>query len=123
VKCSLKMGWKMGYFIFPTFLKHKGKSESENLAFSCVFCNRHKGSDIGSIFSRTNKFIRFFNPRIDRWGMHFQLNGVKIQPITEIGEVTAQILKLNNGDRLLERQELSAIGRYPTPSALAVMSK
>ena len=30
-------------------IKHGGLSESENLAYACPFCNRSKGSDIGSI--------------------------------------------------------------------------
>ena len=38
---------------------------ADNLAFACVFCNRYKGTDIGSIALTTNKFTRFFNPRID----------------------------------------------------------
>jgi hypothetical protein len=84
-------------------VKHGGPTEADNLAYACVFCNRQKGSDIGSILLRISEFIRFFNPRIDRWGEHFRLEGAMIQPQTGIGEVTARILGFNHSDRLLER--------------------
>ncbi len=29
--------------------KHRGMTESENLAWTCSVCNRHKGSDVASI--------------------------------------------------------------------------
>ena len=54
-------------------LKHGGPTTAENLAYACAFCNRQKGSDIGSILWQTGEFIRFFNPRTDRWADHFQL--------------------------------------------------
>jgi HNH endonuclease len=104
-------------------VKHGGLAEADNLAYACVFCNRQKGSDIGSIVRRTGEFSRFFNPRIDRWGEHFRLEGAMIQPQTMIGEVTARILGFNHSDRLLERQTLIAVGRYPTASALARMGE
>jgi hypothetical protein len=98
--------------------KHGGPTEAANLAYACLFCNRRKGSDIGSIIWRTGGFCRFYNPRIDRWADHFRLDGHSITPLTEIGEVTERILGFNDGDRLLERQVLRAAGRYPTPAAL-----
>lgn len=104
-------------------VKHGGPTEADNLAYACVFCNRQKGSDIGSIVEGTGNFVRFFNPRIDRWRDHFQLEGAVIQPQTDIGEVTARILGFNHSDRLLERQTLMASGRYPTASALARMGE
>jgi hypothetical protein len=104
-------------------VKHGGPTEADNLAYACVFCNRQKGSDIGSILWRTGEFSRFFNPRIDRWGEHFRLEGAMIQPQTAMGEVTARIVGFNHSDRLLERQTLIAVGRYPTASALARMGE
>jgi hypothetical protein len=97
--------------------KHGGPTAPQNLAYACVFCNRFKGSDIGSISPRTGQLCRFFNPRIDEWSDHFSLEGVVIRPRTEIGEVTALILALNHIDRLVERQALDAVGRYPSPAA------
>lgn len=99
-------------------LKHGGSSEPDNLAYACAFCNRHKGSDIGSI-SESGEFSRFFNPRSDRWADHFQLNGAIIQPLTTVGDVTARILQLNHSERILERESLIAAGRYPSRAALS----
>lgn len=103
-------------------LKHGGSSEPDNLAYACAFCNRHKGSDIGSI-SESGEFSRFFNPRTDRWADHFQLSGALIQPLTIIGEVTARILQLNHSDRILERQSLIVAGRYPNEAASSRIKK
>ena len=97
--------------------KHGGSSEIDNLAYTCPFCNRNKGSDIGSISSKTDNFCRFFNPRKDLWAKHFQLIDEQIQSLTEIGEVTARILQFNALERLLERQELISEGRYPPDAA------
>jgi hypothetical protein len=48
-------------------LKHGGTSKADNLAYACVFCDRFKGSDIGSVVWETQEFTRFYNPRRDRW--------------------------------------------------------
>jgi hypothetical protein len=100
--------------------KHGGASVAANLAFSCLFCNRSKGSDISSVMSGTSAIIRFFNPRIDRWSDHFRLaaDGITIAAVTGIGEATARILGFNQPDRLLEREALRTLGRYPTEAAL-----
>lgn len=98
-------------------VKHGGTTEAHNLAYACAFCNRHKGSDIASISEETGTIVRLFNPRVDRWAEHFQPDGLYIRPVTEIGAVTARILRFNDEERLLERHELCAIGRYPSAEA------
>ncbi|MGE0084470.1 MAG: HNH endonuclease [Desulfococcaceae bacterium] len=102
-------------------LKHGGKSEADNLAYPYSFCNRHKGSDIGSVIIGSNEFIRFYNPRKDRWTDHFQLDGSVIRPLTKIGEVTCRIFLFNSPERIMERESLIDICRYPAPSALKIM--
>jgi len=99
-------------------VKHGGATTADNLAYACAFCNRQKGSDIGSILWETNEFVRFFNPRTDRWSDHFEIDGIEIKPRTGIGQVTARILGFNDNDRLLERRELFELGRYPSIVAL-----
>ena len=99
-------------------LKHGGTSEPENLAYACVFCNRQKGSDVGSISRQTGEFSRFYNPREDRWADHFRLDEVFITPLTVVGEVTARILQFNAVERVLERGVLREEGRYPSKAAL-----
>jgi len=94
-------------------LKHGGPNTADNLAYACVFCNRYKGSDVGSMIWETQEFVRFYNPRRDLWSEHFQLDGVTIAALSSIGEVTARILGFNDRERLLERQVLIDRGRYP----------
>ncbi len=94
-------------------LKHGGATSLENLAYACVFCNRYKGSDIGTILWPTQEFVRLFNPRLDLWQEHFKLDGAVLRPLTNIGKATTQILGMNLVDRVLERQLLLAVGRYP----------
>jgi hypothetical protein len=103
--------------------KHGGLSELENLAFACVFCNRYKGSDIASLKPSTDKLVRFYNPRTMRWREHFRLNRVFIEPLTEIGEATIRILRMNADDQLLERQVLSRRGRYPSEAARLLITE
>jgi len=86
--------------------KHGGQTSESNLAFTCTFCNRFKGSDIGSIADSTGEFTRFFNPRTDNWDAHFRFNNFWITPLTPIGETTCKILQFNETDRLLERQAI-----------------
>lgn len=97
--------------------KHGGKTLPENLAYACAFCNRRKGTDLGSISPRGGELIPFFNPRRDSWHEHFRLEGSTIVPLTDKGEVTAAIFGFNLVDRLLERNALVEVGRYPCPEA------
>ena len=101
--------------------KHGGSSELENLALSCVFCNRYKGSDIATLTPESGELIRFYNPRNDRWREHFRLNGVRIEFLTEIGEATIRILQMNHDDRILEREVLSRRRLYPGEAALLII--
>ncbi|MGA3116868.1 MAG: HNH endonuclease signature motif containing protein [Syntrophobacteraceae bacterium] len=65
-------------------LKHGGTTHEGNLAYACVFCNPHKRADIGSVLADTGEFIRFYNPRQDKWSGHFRLEGPLIKPIADI---------------------------------------
>ena len=98
-------------------LKHKGPTHADNLAYACFICNRLKGSDVGSLLWETNQFVRFFNPRLDRWGDHFQFKEGAIHPLSDIGKVTAHILRFNDSERILERETLMLRGKYPSPAA------
>ena len=93
--------------------KHGGITDLSNLAFSCARCNRAKGTDVGSISRSTGAFVRFFNPRIEQWQEHFSLEGAHIVGLTEIGQVTIKLLRLNDEERIVERAVLQLIGEYP----------
>ncbi len=94
--------------------KHGGESDLDNLAFACYLCNRYKGSDIASLDSLTHKLIRLFHPRQDRWEEHFRINGAIPEPLTPTGAATAGLLRLNTAPRVVERQMLQSLTRYPT---------
>ena len=104
--------------------KHGGLTIAENLCLACVYCNRGKGSDLGSTLTPTGELqlTRFFNPRADRWGQHFALVGIEIAPRTPIGAVTAKILGFNHHLRMQERELLQHIGHYPTLQARLLMA-
>ena len=40
--------------------KHGGTSSLENLAYSCVLCNRYKGPDVASIDPQSGEVVRLF---------------------------------------------------------------
>ena len=101
-------------------VKHGGDAGLDNLALACIFCNRQKGADVGTIVAGSG-FTRFFNPRTDSWAAHFRLSGALIEPLTPVGEATARILRFNEAERVAEREELVAQGRYPALQAMARM--
>ena len=90
--------------------KHGGATDESNLALACPFCNRAKGTDLGSIDKETGQLTAFFNPRLQLWHGHFSLDGEKIIPLTAEGRVTIAILQMNHPDRLRERKELLKAG-------------
>ncbi|MDY6938415.1 MAG: HNH endonuclease signature motif containing protein [Cyanobacteriota bacterium] len=96
--------------------KHDGITEAENLALSCPCCNRFKGTDLGSIDPQTQQLTPFFNPRLQNWSDHFELEVATIVPLTPEGRVTAKILQFNLPERILEREQLIAVGQYPPPT-------
>jgi hypothetical protein len=100
--------------------KHGGITEASNLALSCARCNRAKGTDVGSVLPDRGEFTRLFNPRIDRWAEHFALEGARINGRTGIGMATAKLLRLNDGERVLERLLLQRLGDYPGGGARTV---
>lgn len=93
--------------------KHGGKTLESNLCLSCFQCNRHKGSDLTSIDPLTDQIVPLFDPRLDKWGDHFRLNGAMIEPLTAKGRATVFLLQMNDEDSVDDRQTLMRLGRYP----------
>lgn len=85
----------------------------DNLALSCTVCNRRKGSDISSIDPETGDLVALFNPRTQQWLEHFNLDGVYLVGLTDVGRTTVEFLQLNAFKRLTERDALMRAGRYP----------
>jgi hypothetical protein len=96
-----------------TSRKHGGLDHPDNLALACYLCNRYKGSDIASIHPQTGDLIRLFHPRLDLWTEHFCVDGAVIEPLTDVAVVTTQLLRINAPARVIERQLLQSLDRYP----------
>jgi hypothetical protein len=94
--------------------KHGGLTELDNLALACAVCNRAKGTDIASLIPGTDRLVRLFNPRVDRWDDHFRIraDSLLIEPLSDTGAVTAHLLGFNEFERVLERQTLVKIGHF-----------
>ncbi|WKN45824.1 HNH endonuclease [Tunicatimonas pelagia] len=96
--------------IIPT--QHGGKTEENNLALSCMRCNRYKGSNVGSFDPITGELTQFFNPRVHKWSDHFIIEKGFIQPLTPEGRVTISIFNINQNERVSERKRLLQSGSY-----------
>ncbi len=92
--------------------QHGGETEAGNLALACMRCNRYEGPNVGSFDPDTDQLVPFFNPRAHDWSEHFELEGALIRPITAEARVTVKILRLNDEDRVAERQRLLEAGLY-----------
>lgn len=93
--------------------QHGGETTANNLALACLRCNRYKGPNVGSFDPLTGKLVPFFNPRLQKWTDHFQLEQAIIHPLTPEGRVTVHILRLNDHRRLLEREQMILKNSYP----------
>jgi HNH endonuclease len=97
--------------------KHGGTTVSANLALACVICNARKGTDLTSIDEQTGSIEPLFNARRDRWSDHFRLANGRIEPLSATGRATARLLRLNDPQRVKERELLVAIGSIREPTA------
>jgi hypothetical protein len=91
--------------------KHGGSSDLSNLAWSCHYCNRAKGSNIAGFVGRS--LIRLFPPRRQQWQTHFRWKGATLIGKTKCGQATVQVLNMNAKVRRALRDILVAAGEFP----------
>jgi HNH endonuclease len=89
---------------------HGGSDALDNLALACHQCNLHKGTNLSGLDPDTNRLVRLFHPRKDRWQDHFTREGIRIAGRTAIGRTTAWVLQMNSEERLDLRRLLLALG-------------
>ena len=94
-------------------VKHGGQTVSANLVVACLECNRYKGSDIAAFDPVSGDISPLFHPRTQIWTAHFTLQDAWIIGQTPPGRATVVLLRLNSMERLIQRQTLMRIGRYP----------
>lgn len=92
--------------------QHDGETHEGNLAFARLRCNRYKGPNVGSFDPLTGTLVPLFNPRRQEWEDHFKWDGAVIQALSPEGRVTVKLLRLNDPDRVSERQRLMAAGLF-----------
>lgn len=95
--------------------KHRGRTVSGNLAFSCARCNNNKGSDLAAIDPLTGAIFLLFNPRAQKWRDHFVFEDAKIIGLTGTGRATVELLRLNDDIIVAQRRVLMEAGTYPPP--------
>jgi len=93
--------------------KHGGLTDENNLCLSCYYCNHYKGSDLCSLDPETGHLIALYHPRQDTWEEHFRLSNATIIPVTACGRVTTRLLRINDLERILEREMLIRLNLYP----------
>jgi hypothetical protein len=93
--------------------QHGGQDSFDNLALCCVICNHFKGPNLASLDPATGLLTAFFHPRKHVWREHFILLDGFIKGRTPEGRATEKILRFNDDDRLVARQNLMRQGRYP----------
>ena len=65
-------------------------NEYQNLMYSCDECNMRKGDLVPPPAARS-KGVRFFRPDQDAHADHFELNGIRLDSKTGIGEFTVDV--------------------------------
>ena len=92
--------------------QHGGLTVSENLALTCLFCNKHKGPNIAGIDPESGRMVRLFNPRRDKWTRHFRWDGPEMIGRTAIGRATIRVLAINHPDNIELREALIDNGEF-----------
>lgn len=95
---------------------HGGKSESDNLVFACVKCNRYKGTNLAAFDPLDGSMRAVFNPRLQLWRDHFAIVGDSIIGLTPTGRATVALLKLSDDERVERRSVLIRAGKFPPPN-------
>jgi hypothetical protein len=86
--------------------QHGGTTVSDNLAWCCLHCNKHKGPNIAGFDPLTGQLIPLFHPRHQRWKRHFAWDGPILLGRTRIARATIRVLAINDPDAVAFRAEL-----------------
>ena len=87
--------------------KHRGRSQAENLAYACSYCNAAKGPNVAGHDPTTDELVALFNPRTQKWNEHFRWRGAILEGKTPVSRATIDVLRINVPERIEHRQLLS----------------
>jgi HNH endonuclease len=90
--------------------QHGGKSDADNLALACGYCNQHTGPIIASLDPETGQLMPLFHPRRDLWSDHFAWDDTVIVGKTPSGRATVELLGMNYWQRVELRENLRGLG-------------
>jgi hypothetical protein len=92
--------------------QHGDQTRVDNLAWSCLDDNKHKGPNIAGIDPVTNQLVGLFHPRPQRWERHFVWTGAILVGRTRIARATIRVLAINDADAVAFRAELMEEGVF-----------
>jgi HNH endonuclease len=95
--------------------KHGGLTTTANLALTCFYCNRFKGSNIAGRDHRSRKVVPLFHPRRHKWSRHFRWNGPVLVGRTPAGRATIVVLNINHPEAIATRAGLMEAPHFPHP--------
>jgi hypothetical protein len=92
-----------------------GATTEENLWLACSSCNEFKGTQTHARDAVTGRRVRLFNPRKQRWRVHFTWSedGAEIIGLTPCGRATVIALKMNHEDIVRARKRWVSVGWWP----------
>lgn len=78
-------------------------------------CNNYKSDQTTAVDSETDKIVKLFNPRQQKWHEHFKWSedGVDIIGLTKCGRATVIALQLNNQIAITVRRNWIKAGWHP----------
>lgn len=96
-----------------------GSDDEENLWLACRLCNSYKGIQTDAKDPVTNRKVKLFNPRQQKWSDHFTWtnDGTQITGLTPCGRATVLALQLNNPYAVTVRQAWVSAGWHPPTEA------
>ena len=92
-----------------------GKTASRNLAWACAGCNFFKQDRLWTIDPLTQKRVRLFHPRRQRWDEHFtwSQDTTLMVGLTATGRATIQALRLNREELINFRTAFHLLKLHP----------
>jgi hypothetical protein len=92
--------------------QHRGKTATANLCLACPRCNASKGPNLSGVDPATDRIVRLFNPRRQRWVSHFEWDGAVLCGKTAAGRATIQVLAINHPSAVAVREALINEGLF-----------
>jgi len=93
--------------------QHGGRTIMNNISYSCLPCNKHKGPNIAGIDPKFGKVVSLFHPRRNKWDRHFRWDGPYLRGRSAIGRATIVVLAMNDPVYVEVRQTLIDEGVFP----------